>query len=113
MDNQTKIEITLHLTGPLNGSITQEQLLQLNKDLQKTAIQSLSASNMIISHSDTKIINQPNAIQSKPKVGSIVSFNGELFQVVEASLKNEKIKIMQNESKETKTVSYLDVMLVQ
>ena len=103
---ETKIEVKLILEGPQNASVTQEQLVELNKELQKTAIAFLSATNMIVTSSETNIITK------KPEVGTIVNFNGQLFQVVEVSLKDEKIKILQTESKEEKVVSYLDAVIV-
>lgn len=105
---ETKIEVKLILTGPRNASITQEQLVELNKELQKTAISFLSATNLIVSSSETDIIST----SKKPEIGTIVSFNGELFQVVEISLKDEKIKILHNETKEEKIISYLEAAII-
>jgi hypothetical protein len=109
---ETKIEVKLILEGPQNASVTQEQLVELNKELQKTAITFLNATNMIVTSSETNIINQSNTISKKPDIGTIVNFNGQLFQVVEVSLKDEKIKILQTESKEEKIISYLDAVIV-
>ena len=105
---ETKIEIKLILNGPKNASITQEQLVELNKELQKTATSFLSATNLIVSSSETNIIT----ISKKPEIGNIVSFNGQLYQVVEVSLKDDKIKILHNESKEEKIISYLDMVVI-